>query len=126
MARKKSAEGQPEGAETTAEGKVTKAAAVREALAQGVESPADICEFAKTKYGLEMAPAMASSYKSQIKAKAGQSAVHKRGGRPRKAEAAASTVSQNDVGIVADLAAVKRLVEKLGAGQVREMVGLFE
>jgi hypothetical protein len=123
MARKKSAEGQPEG-ET---GKVTKADAVREALAEGIEGPSEIADFAKTEHGLEISPAMVSSYKSQFKAKAGQSGIHKKGGRPRKApEAASPAIAQDDVGIVADLAAVKRLVEKLGVEQVRQMAGLFE
>lgn len=137
MARKKAAEGQADVGNTGgADGgqgqeKVTKADAVRAALAEGIETPDEGIAFIKSRYGIDMGKAMFSSYKSQQKAKAGQSGVHRqgvrKGGRPRKApETPASAATGVDVGIVADLAAVKRLVERMGAGQVREMIALFE
>jgi hypothetical protein len=136
VGRKKASHSQPEsldsGREThgiVANGKISKTDAVRAAIAEGHESPDDGIAFIKSRFGIEIGKPMFGSYKSQLKAKAGQSGVHKKGGRaPKEAApiASVSAIARDDVGIVADLAAVKRLVEKLGVEQVRQMAGLFE
>jgi hypothetical protein len=104
-------------------GSMTKADAVRAALAEGVEAPDEAIAFIKSRFGIEISKPHYSSYKSQLKAKAAsQSRVNK---VPRAPAASTPAVAKDDVGIVADLAAMKRLVEKLGVEQVKQMAGLF-
>ena len=56
---------------TASEGKaVSKAEAIRRALAQGIESPEKATDFIKTQFGLEISRQHFSAAKSQIKSKA--------------------------------------------------------
>jgi hypothetical protein len=129
MARKKTAEQHTESeASTPVNGGVKKVDAVRAALAEGFTEPDDAVAFIKQRFGIDLPKPQFSSYKSQEKSKkrAGQSGMNARGVRFRAATATPAASAASDIGIVADLAAVKRLVEKLGAGPVRDMVGLFE
>ena len=48
-------------------GSISKAQAVRNAMAKGLEKPGAIAEFAKTRYGLDIAKQQVSAYKSQAK-----------------------------------------------------------
>ena len=50
-------------------GSVNKALIIREALAKGIETPAEIAAFAKQSKGLEIDPKYVSVIKSQIRAK---------------------------------------------------------
>ncbi len=93
---------------------VSKAEAVRRALAEGIDSPGEIARFAKTKYGLDIPVPQASSYKSQIKSRQNK----------QRMPTAAKVTTKSDV--IADIEAVKHLVEKLGAEPVRRLVKLFE
>ncbi len=48
---------------------VSKADAVRDALANGLDAPGDIVDFVKSRHGLDMPKQMASSYKAQLRAR---------------------------------------------------------
>ena len=52
-----------------ANGKISKAQAVRNAQAEGLDKPGDIADFARTRYGLEITNQQASAYKAQAKAR---------------------------------------------------------
>jgi hypothetical protein len=123
MAKKTSGEAAQE---QEGNGKVTKADAVRAAVAEGVNAPAEIVEFVKTKYGLELTAAQASTYKSLDKKRGGTG--KRRGGRKVRAKAVATPNSTIIHGMVAieDLEAAKQLVAKVGAEQAKRLVGLFE
>lgn len=117
---------QPEEPETGQEthGKATsKAEAVRMAVAQGVEAPGDIVDFARKRFGVELTKQMASSYKAQAKAR-----ESKKLGAPtvtqRSRGGSGGSIVEN--GLIADIAAVKALVKRLGAEQVKQIVDLFE
>lgn len=119
-------QGQPEQPESGREthGKVTsKAEAVRMAVAQGVEKPGDIVDYAKKMFGVELTKQMASSYKAQAKAR-----ESRKSGRPtvtqRSRGGSGGPVVEN--GLIADISVVKDLVKRLGAEQVKQIVDLFE
>lgn len=76
---KSEAPGEPPGAEApTAEsaGSMTKVDAVRAALRAGVEKPLEAATWIQEKFGIEIAPQMFSSYKSQLAKKTDGSASH--------------------------------------------------
>jgi hypothetical protein len=120
--------------ESTPESTISKAEAVRQALAAGMESPPDGTGFVKATYGFEMTPQMWSSYKAQEKARQAKKAAGKPKSQPgRKPK---TTVEQLDkvvktiqpavgASVISDLAAVKALVEKLGVNEVVEIAKLF-
>jgi len=75
--------------------------------------PRDIQKHIRAKFGVQMEPAMISNYKSSLKG--GKSALIRRSaGRPR---AAAPTGSIT----VADIRAVKEVVNKIGADKVQQL-----
>ncbi|MHC5537654.1 hypothetical protein ACYOEI_05420 [Singulisphaera rosea] len=121
---------EPAGFET--HGKATsKADAVRAALAEGIELPGDIAEFVLKKFGHDISKPMVSSYKAQEKmrqAKRAEAAPAPRREPARKpappTKATAPAASNGD--LVDDIVAVKQLVAKLGGGQVRKLIDLFE
>jgi hypothetical protein len=124
--------------EPDASGKaISKAAAVRDALEQGEDGPEDGVAYIKKIHGIEMTRQMFSSYKAQEKARQAkkQEAAPKAkpGRKPREASAEPAAPARavrpeptGDGDMIDDLAAVKHLVQKLGAEQVRKIVGLFE
>jgi len=128
---------------------ISKADAVREALAQGKEGPEEGTDYIRSQYGIEMTRQSFSSYKAQEKARQAkkQSGAAPKGkpGRkpshltpdPRQSRKDAPPVetyftpspaaeSGGEAGLIDDITAVKHLVQKLGADQVRKIVGLFE
>ncbi|MBA3388952.1 MAG: hypothetical protein H0U02_06250 [Rubrobacter sp.] len=114
---------------------ISKTDAIRAALAEGMESPEDGTGFIKSRFGIEISKQHFSATKSQIKKKDGAAAPkRKRAARGEKAPApapapqAAPTAQPATTGpdMIGDLEAVKSLVKKLGAEQVRRIVGLFE
>jgi hypothetical protein len=130
--------------EPSASGKaMSKSGAVKAAMEDGLESNEDIAGFAKSRYGLEIAATHISAEKSRLKKKGGVTVtVRARRGRPPGSGTAAkpgrkpASVAQLDQvvktiqpkmgsGVVADLAAVKALVEKLGVDEVIEIAKLF-
>lgn len=115
---------------------ISKAAAVRDALEQGEESPDDGVAYIKRIHGIEISKQMFSSYKTKEKSRLSenqQSAAPKGkpGRKPREvAEPGQVTPAPKSApatgDMIDDLVAVKQLVQKLGADQVRKIVGLFE
>lgn len=101
---------------------ITKADAVRAALAEGIDAPADIVSYAKAKHGLELTPAQASTYKSLDKKRSTSSHGRKSGRR----KVLNQSTSSHGMVAVDDLQAVKSLVDKVGAEQVKRIAGLFE
>lgn len=83
----------------------SKMQAVREALAEGVEAPAQIVQWAQDKYGLVIDVATASNYKSTIKNK----------DKPRTI-----TVKEEHIPSVPSLIEVMGLMEKL-----RELIRIY-
>jgi hypothetical protein len=119
---KKAADDQP-----TSQPKMTKTDAVKAALAEGVDKPEDGVAFIRDRFGLEVTNAQFSTYKSLAKAKG----AAKRGRKgARKGHEERSTPKGHTVGnglvAVDDLEAVKGLVAKIGADQVKRIAGLFE
>lgn len=98
---------------------VSKADAVRAALADGIESPEDGVAFLKAQYGIEMSKQMWSTYKAQLKARAKKQS----GAQPAKRGPKPASPAGD---IIDDISAVKGLVAKLGGAQVKKLVDLFE
>lgn len=104
-----------------ADGKMTKADAVRAAIADGADSPADGVAYIKSKFGIDITPQHFSSYKSQQRAKAGK-APGRRGRKPGAVAVPRATANGNP----ADLARqIKGLIGQYGAVAVNEMVAVF-
>lgn len=82
--------------------------------ALGDPSPKEIQEYVKQQHGTELSYAMASSYKSNINKKRGGG-----GGRGRGGSAPSGSVEMKDV------AAVKALVDRLGAAQLTDLIKLL-
>jgi hypothetical protein len=120
-----------EAAETEAAGielkKITKAQAVRDALADGLDGLDEIVDFAKTRYGLEVTKQAASIYKSKEKMKAAASS--KRGRKPKAAVegylAPPKIEAKGDGDLIEALEAMKPLVASLGAEKVKRLVDLL-
>ena len=112
--------------------KINKASAVRAALADGLDTPDDIAEFAKSRYGLEISNQMVSSYKSQAKARQAKQADEPKGKPGRKPGAAAAPTTttttttatpkpaSND--IISDIEAVRHLIDKHGKDGLKRLV----
>jgi hypothetical protein len=96
--------------------KMSKTAAVKEALHEGVKSNPEIVEYAKTKHGIDIDAKYVSIIKSGVK-KAGSTAPGAGPGRKR-----AATASANGGISLQDLEAVKGLVGRLGKDTVRRLV----
>jgi hypothetical protein len=95
----------------------SKMGAVREALAElGADAkPADIVDFAKRKFGVEISAKQASVYKSQLRAKAGGGAA--KGGRRRQAEPEAEAPARTAASSPPEETPLLR--------QLRELVGMI-
>lgn len=102
---------------------VTKADAVRAALAAGKSLPDEGVAYVKAEFGLDISKAMFSSYKTAEKARA-----RKKGGRPRgrRPGAGAPAVARNGkADVVEALATIKKLVDELGVDQVVRIAQVF-
>jgi hypothetical protein len=104
---------------------ITKADAVRAALADGIDAPAEIVSYAKEKHGLDITPGQASTYKS-LEKKRSTSSHGRKVGRRQVKSGSGGTIDDNGLVAVKDLEAVKSLVEKVGAERVKRIAGLFE
>lgn len=101
--------------------KMTKAEAVRRALAEGIENPTEGSEYVKSKFGLDIAPGMFSSYKSQMKAKqAGGGGKEKSGGRGGKAGGAGGID-----GAVEAAGQLRELVREHGYDNIKKLLEIF-
>jgi hypothetical protein len=112
---------------------VSKSAAAREAIAQGIDSPEDAVAFIKQRFGIEMSKPHFSAVKSQLKKReaAGGSAAPK-GRRGRKPKAAVEgylappkVVPTGEGDLLEALEAMKPLVASLGAEKVKRIVDLL-
>lgn len=120
-------------AETDADGKaVSKSAAAREAIAQGIASPEDAVAFIKQRYGIEMSKPHFSAVKSQLKkSEAGGSPAPKgRPGRKPKASvggypAPPKVAPTGEGDLLQALEAMKPLVASLGVEKVKRIVDLL-
>jgi hypothetical protein len=99
---------------------MSKTAAVRAAIAEGVDKPADGVSYVKEKFGVDITAQYFSIIKSQVK---------KKGPSPRVRKTASGTTGVGNgkaVGTAADLARqVKTLVEAYGADAVKGMAEVF-
>src|SRR5581483_8984132 len=105
-----------------------KSEAVRRALAQlGKKAkPAQIQEYVKTYFDVEMSTQMISNYKSTQIGKGGKKG--RPGRKPKEAGAVAESVSKPTTqGAVSfkDLRAVKEISNRIGAARLRELVALM-
>ena len=109
------AEGSVRGGKT-----MTKADAVRAALAEGVETSKEGVEFIKDRFGIEIAPMHFAAQKSQIKKKEqGEDQGTRKAPKPRQA----TDGDQGD--LLAAMEAIKPLVASLGAEKVKRIVDLL-
>jgi hypothetical protein len=123
---------EPEAARPDAEtgGTMSKSAAARAAMEAGHDSPEEGVSYIKRTFGIDMDRQHFSAVKSQMKKKAEAENAPKRkpGRKPTVAQLdqVVKTI-QPAVGksVIADLAAVKALVEKLGVNEVVEIAKLF-
>lgn len=101
-------------------GKVTQRAMVEEALdAKGMDAgPTELGEVIKAKHGVELPNNVISNYKSNIKKDAA-------GGKPAKATAGAKRGRKAGPQFT-DLEAVRGLVSRLGADQVKKLVEMAD
>ena len=127
---------------------ISKADAVREALAQGKEGPEEGTDYIRSQYGIEMTRQSFSSYKAQEKARqakkqSGAPPKGKRGRKPshltpdpRQSRKDAPPIehyfapslaveSAGEAGFIEALEAMKPLVERLGAEKVKRLVDLL-
>jgi hypothetical protein len=105
-----------------ADGTMTKADAVRSAIAAGVDKPADGAAYVREKFGLDVSPQQFSTYKSIANKKAGKAP----GRRGRKAAPPAAPTNGRRGSNPADLARqVKALIGQFGAVAVSDMVAVF-
>jgi hypothetical protein len=108
-----------------ADGKMTKADAVRAAIADGKDMPAEGSSHIKEKYGLDVTPQQFSTYKSIANKKAGK-APGRRGRKPGAvAASAAKSTTNGPVGLSTQVEAIKTLVDTLGVEQVVSIAQLF-
>lgn len=111
---------------------VSKSAAAREAIAQGIDSPDDAVAFIKQRFGIEMSKPHFSAVKSQLKKReaGGEAAPKGRPGRKPKAAiegylAPPKVVPTGEGDLLEALEAMKPLVASLGAEKVKRIVDLL-
>ena len=109
MARKKTQD------ETT----ITKAEAVRRALAEGIESPKAGVVFIKDRFGIEIAPMHFGAQKSQIRQKERATKGESEGRSRREPR------SSGQGELLAAMEAMKPLVASLGVEQVKRIAELL-
>lgn len=120
MARKKTV-GEETG-ETPAV-KMTKADAVRAAVADGADNPTEGTAYIKAKFNLDITPQQFSTYKALDKKRSGKPA--RQGRQPKAAVIAPSALATGPVGLAIQVESIKTLVEALGDEQVVSIARLF-
>jgi hypothetical protein len=121
----------PAGAQASAEA-ISKAEAVRRALAAGKDSPSDGVPYIKQEFGIDIAPTTFSATKSQLKNRKGAGTPKGKPGRkPRTlvedyvAPPSNPPVPGAQPDLLAALKAIKPLVAQMGADKVHEIVDLL-
>ncbi len=109
---------------------VNKMQRVREALAElgNDAQPKDIQDLLKRKFGLDMNTKFISTYKGSIlreAAKKGGGARQQTATAPALAKASPKVSATNGTITVEDIRAVKGLVDKIGAGAVKELADVL-
>lgn len=112
---------------------VSKAEAVRQALAEGLDGIGDIGEFIKAKYGIEMPKPIISSYKAQQKARdakrnrASSSSKTPKRGKPAEGYLAPPPrIEPTGEGDLIDiLEKMKPLIAQHGAEKIKRIVDLL-
>jgi hypothetical protein len=99
---------------------ITKAEAVRRALAEGKDSPPVGVAYIKEQFGIDIAPQHFSAQKSQLKNKAVVKVKGKRGPKP-----AVVSRPEGETGLLEALEAIKPLVASMGAEKVKRLVDLL-
>lgn len=123
----------PKAAQMTA---VSKAEAVRQALAAGMESPGDGVGFIKSNYGIDMEKQAFSSYKAQAKARDAKHSDAEPKGKPGRKPKAASVEGYlapppkpravgEEGDLIASLETLKPLIASYGADKVKRLVDLL-
>lgn len=126
-----------EAQEPTAPGKITKAEAIRRALAKGLESPEDAVGFIKSQFGLEVSKAHFSASKSQIKSK--EAEAEATAPKSTQSDKPKETPSQSVEGYLAppskqradspdlidSLETLKPLIAQYGSEKVKRLVDLL-
>jgi hypothetical protein len=142
MARKKTAASRHEDVEEAqgggqeGHGKITKSEAVRRALADGVDQPADGVAYIRDNFGVEISPTHFSAVKS-TEGKKGEAAPKGKPGRKPKAAAPSQAVEgylapppksravDEETDLLAAMEAMKPLVAALGADKVKRIADLL-
>jgi hypothetical protein len=110
---------------------VSKSAAAREAIAQGIESPEDAVAFIKKRFGIDMSKPHFSAVKSSLKKReAGGVAPKGRPGRKPKAAvegylAPPKVVPTGEGDLLDALEVMKPLIASLGVEKVKRIVELL-
>ena len=130
MGRKRAETPDEHPAATSPKEPISKADAVRAALAEGIDTPDEGIAFLQKRFGIEMGKPMWSSYKAQEKARKAKlngDAPPKLGRPPAVAtDAPAPARSIATGGSVSDsLKSVKELVDRLGADEVIKIAEIF-
>ena len=109
-----------------AEGSISKAAAVRQALAEGFESLDDIAAFIKTEHGIEIPRPQLSAYKAQARAR--EQKTHT-GSKPSKAQTPIPKAVKHGGGAETDLIeameTLKPYVNEHGAERLKRIIDLL-
>jgi hypothetical protein len=113
--------------EPAARGKptISKAEAVREALAQGKDGPEEGTDYILSQYGIDMTRQMFSSYKAQEKArqaKKGDAPAAETEPRRRAPSAPVPAPAPQATGLIGDIHAVRQLIAKHGAEGLKALV----
>lgn len=103
---------------------VSKAQAVRDALAEGIEGLGDIDAFVRSRYGLEISRPMISAYKSQALGKRQGVAKASRATSDARPSRKASG-GGGEADLLATLQALKPLVVAFGAERVKRLADLL-
>jgi hypothetical protein len=101
------------------QGKMSKADAVRKALAAGVDLPQEASKYIQEKFGVAIAPQVFSTYKSQEKIRVERKAASSPRGRR------AAKRSDNGVVSIEMVTKVKALVNEYGAESVQEIAAIL-
>jgi hypothetical protein len=108
---------------------ISKKEAVKRALAEGVQGPAEGADFIRKRFGLEMTPQHFSTYKSSLKSAAGKPPARRgrKPGRPAGGEGdEVAPVARKSSGDAVEAAReVKELCERYGSDTVRGLSELF-
>ncbi len=109
---------------------VSKAEAVRQALANGLDGLDDIAGFIRSKHGIEMPRPQLSAYRSQQKARERSGSTATKRGRKQKTAvegylAPPKIVPTGDGDLLDAMEAMKPLVARLGVDKVKRLVDLL-